>query len=114
MAIVLIAPFPMPGMYGSYNKISGLIWCTSHPSCTHEIAHKIDDEAGWISHSDEFYNAVKSLAPSVERGFLNKNMEEIYASIFERARGDSDAIPEQLRAFYNFNRAKVLMRQYER
>lgn len=94
-----------------YNKLSGWYVCQNEEACWHEIAHKIDDEANWISHSEDFYTTVKSLSPSVERGFLNKNIEEIYATLLERSRGDSDAMPEQFRRFYDFDRAHELMQE---
>lgn len=108
---VMLFPIWLPGKNGAYNKASGFFWCSSNSSCTHEVAHKIDDEAGWISHSDEFYLTVKSLSPNAERGFLNRNMEEIYATIFERSLGDSEAMPEQFRKFYDFERAQELMEE---
>jgi hypothetical protein len=44
---------------GSYNTITGEIYCTNRESCLHEVTHKYDHEQGWISQSDEWKEAVE-------------------------------------------------------
>ena len=53
-----LLPIPLPGQAGVYNPVSGLLWCSYHEACNHEIGHKLDDESGWVSHSPEFSAAV--------------------------------------------------------
>lgn len=108
---VLFIPFHTPWTTGMYNKITGWYVCRTEAACIHEIAHKLDDEAGWISHSDEFYQTVLLYLPNAKKGFLNKNMEELYAGVFERAQGDLEAMPEPFRHFYDFDRAHELMQE---
>lgn len=111
VVFVFLIPFPSPWWSGMYNKVTGLYICETESACIHEIAHKLDDEAGWISHSDEFYQTVLLYLPNAKKGFLNKNMEELYAGIFERAQGDLEAMPEPFRHFYDFDRAHELMKE---
>lgn len=111
VVFVFLIPFPSPWWSGMYNKVTGLYVCETEAACIHEIAHKLDDEAGWISHSDEFYQTALLYLPDAKRGFLNKNIEELYAEIFEHARGDSEVIPEPFRKFYDFDRAHELMQE---
>lgn len=56
-AILILAPFP--DQRGSYNVFSKLVACHNPSSCYHEIGHKLDHEAGWISQSEEFQRAVE-------------------------------------------------------
>jgi len=110
LAVIIFLPAPVPWMDGAYNKISGLFWCSSTASCAHEIAHKIDDESGWISHDPEFREAVETLAGyEIDPGFMNKNMEEVYAGIFERAEGKKENMPEKFHRFYDWDRAQELI-----
>lgn len=112
---LLISPLPVPGMDGAYNKVSGFFWCKNQHACIHEIGHKLDDEDGWISHSDEFESAVELYAGyDIERGILNKNIEEIYARLFEHSGGVSENMPELLRPFYDWDRAQELIEKVMR
>lgn len=107
--LITFIPIPLPWKDGVYNKVSGLYWCSYESVCIHEIGHKLDDEGGWISHSEEFYLTVKSLSPNVEKGFLNRNMEEIYARIYEHAGGRPENMPEIFHQFYDFERGNELL-----
>lgn len=113
-------PIPLPllgyaGYTGMYNTVSGLIWCTSEKSCIHEVAHKLDDEGGWISETPEFERDVELLLGSdLERGFMNKHIHEIYANLFAMAKGKEENMPELLRPYYDWERAAELMKKYER
>lgn len=135
--VAVLIPIPSPEKKGAYNTISGLIWCTSELSCIHEVAHKLDDEAGWISHENEFSLAVAAFVwheianydpphPFVYRimrfpgVFLNTpsvftdDNAELYASIFEWSEGKKESMPEIFHRFYDFDRAQELMKRYER
>jgi len=115
IVIALFAPVKTPWADGAYNKVSGFFWCSSELSCYHEIAHKTDDENGWISHSREFENAVELYAGyDIERGVLNKNLEEIYARLFAQSGGVSENMPELLRPFYDWERAQELIEKVMR
>lgn len=112
--IILVVLYPFPEITGVYIKVSGLIWCKNKNACIHEIAHKIDDENGWVSHTNQFKETVELYAGyEIDRGFLNKNLEEIYADIFENSGGVSENMPELLRPYYDWDRAKELMKHYE-
>lgn len=130
--ICAVIPMPIPGKEGTYNKISGLIWCENERACVHEIGHKLDDEAGWISHSKEFSLTVSAFVwlelsekdtphpyvykimifPGVFRNtpsFFTDDNAELYASLFEWSRGVSENMPELLRPFYDWERAQELI-----
>jgi hypothetical protein len=121
---------PPPGSTGYYWL--GQIWCTDRASCMHEVAHKLDDEAGWISGTPgyiamlELYMAVGThAAPEpfyvFTMFFLRDDLgpdpellREIYATMFEQADGRSDRMPEIFRPFYDWTRADVLIEEYVR
>lgn len=127
----IFLPFPIPGR-GVYNKVSGLIWCRTETVCIHEVAHKLDDEADWISHSKEFSLSVSAFVwfeldadrephpfvykimtfPGVFRNtpsFWTDDNAELYASLFEWAEGKEESMPELLRPFYDWERAAELI-----
>lgn len=124
VALLLILPIPPPHADGAFNSISGLIWCSDEASCLHEIGHKLDKEAGWISKTDEFGMAIKVFLqwqyqidgkPSefVDiiihssglfefNGYFDNPQAEIYANIFKYADGKQENIPELFRKFYDW------------
>jgi hypothetical protein len=57
--IYLMVPWPRSWAAGLYDPYSGWIWCTTQTTCIHEVGHKLDDEAGWISQSKEFGETVQ-------------------------------------------------------
>lgn len=111
---VLFVPIPVPMTDGTYNRISGWYVCETESACYHEIAHKLDDEAGWISHSIGFHDAIESYIGDVERGFLSRNMEEIYAGIFAKSNANPENMPELLRPYYDWERAAELIEKVTR
>ena len=113
-AYVLLVPFHTPWTEGMYNKVTNRFVCTTESWCIHEIAHQLDDEAGWMSHTFEYYETISSFHPNVEKGFLNKNMEEIYAIMFQMSEGNPDKMPEPFRRFYDWERADELLEIYVR
>lgn len=117
--------------------MSGLIWCRTETICIHEVGHKLDDEADWISHSKEFSLTVSAFVwfeldadrephpfvykimtfPGVFRNtpsFFTDDNAELYASIFQWAKGRPENMPEIFHRFYDFERAQELMKRYER
>lgn len=133
----ILLPFPIPGKDGTYNKVSGLIWCRTENICIHEVGHKLDDEAGWISHSKEFSLTVSAFVwfeldadrephpfvykimtfPGVFRNtpsiFTDDNAE-LYASLFQWAGGKEENMPELLRPYYDWERAQELIEKVMR
>lgn len=134
--LFLVIPFPMPGMEGSYNKVSGLIWCKNDRACIHEVGHKLDDEGDWISHNLDFSLAVEVFIwyelshnptphPFVYKimahsgifewqGWFTDPQAELYASLFEWSGGVSENMPEALRPFYDWERAQELIEKVMR
>ncbi|MBI5964946.1 MAG: hypothetical protein HY863_15815 [Chloroflexi bacterium] len=131
----LLLPVPLRHEKGLFNKISGVIWCTSETSCLHEIGHALDWRAGWISHSAEFGGAVQvyvmaefeSRHPSdlaaqivlmpgalVWSGYARDAQAEIYASIFEISEGQEEKMPEIFHKFYDWQRAQVMIEKMRR
>ena len=96
-----------PKHHGLYNTFSGLIWCERYTDCVHEVGHKVDDEGGWISGTDEYRNTTE------EMGLDLWNEKETYAEIFELAQGKRELMPEQLQGFYDWELADKLLKEYE-
>lgn len=130
--LLLAVLLPVPPRDGSiYNGISGAMFCNSAGACLHEIAHMIDDEAGYPSRSPEFGGALMvHLAFAfgyqmddtaklilAQDGVLTYNADyslggvemwsspqaELYANIYEMHGGDVAKIPDALRPFYSDN-----------
>ena len=58
-----------PSGGSSYNLWTSTVTCDNRGDCLHEMAHMMDDDAGWISESDEYKMAVatyRSVAWSCE------------------------------------------------
>lgn len=134
-----ILPIPLPGQYGVYNPLSGLLWCSSHYTCNHEVGHKLDDNGDWPSHSEKFSEAVylfvgselvahdtKSwnyrLANAILRtpgviswsGRWLDSQSEIYATIFAYADGKKENMPAIFQPFYDWNQAEQLIQKYQK
>jgi len=129
--IFLSIPFPNQSDGGGFNSISGLWWCRTDSACIHEIAHRLDWEAGWISNKHEFKEAVityvlveaqnghpSRIATNIMafRGVYDYNpfritSAELYAYIFEWSGGKEENMPEIFRKFYDWNRALELMKK---
>lgn len=133
IALLFITLFMvMPGSAeGSYNTITRQIRCNSEYTCLHEIGHKVDQEGGFISRTDEFKNAVEVYrmtvtytngeqwivdfpgigAPRVEckAGIFSScfftgwgGYAELYAEMLARG------VPDYFRGFYNWERIEIL------
>jgi hypothetical protein len=135
LSAYILAPIPPNKGWGAYNTISRTIYCPTDTLCLHEIAHKLDHEGGWVSRQHEFSVAVRvymllemredepsqlvwdiMYTPGLfmyESPFYN-HLSEVYATIFIYSRGDSEAMPERLREFYDWERAAELIEKYAR
>lgn len=131
LALALV-PFPRADRNGLYNTFSGWMWCRTESACLHEIGHRLDQEAGWISHSKEFGDAAKTyvlvefagrspskLAQAIisQPGMFNWNSyfddppAEIYATVFAMSCGGQESMPEVFRSFYDWERAEALIQK---
>jgi len=133
LAIVLL---PLGTKDGAYNTVSGLIRCGNNRSlCLHEVGHKLDHEAGWISGSKEFGAAIQVylvyqiahaddmdetahwvlnydgllIAPSDP---FRDTHKELYADLYRWSDGIKENMPEAFRQFYDWERADALMNYY--
>lgn len=128
-ALLCLAPIPKPGQQGTYNTASRLAFCKTHDTCLHEIAHALDQQAGWVSQSPEFKialqmylflelrNPVLQQAPAdiLELTYYSSDHQmryikmELYAYFFEHAKGNAENMPEVFRAFYDWDAASQLI-----
>lgn len=133
--IFLLAPIPIGEQSGSYNTITRWINCEGD-SCYHEIGHKLDQEAGWLSQTKEFsgaqytYLRVELALPQPSElsltmleyrvtttpwyeNFLNEKAEA-YAIIFAEAGGQRENMPEIFQPFYDWELADEYIEKYVR
>lgn len=135
----LLLPIPLPGQGGVYNPITELMWCSYYYGCLHEIGHKLDDDAGWISHTPEFSEAVYLFIGSeliahdtnsqsyklahkiiLQPGVISwsgrwlDSQSEIYATIFAFSDGKRENMPYIFREFYNWGEAEVLIDKHQK
>ncbi|RJP53633.1 MAG: hypothetical protein C4583_04405 [Anaerolineaceae bacterium] len=131
-SVLLLAPLPNSDRNGAYNTISRLMWCKTESACLHEIGHRLDQEAGWVSHQKEFGEAAKTymlvefagghpseLAKRIINlpgaftwdGYFGDRPAEIYATAFEYSGGHRDAMPEIFQEFYDWDRAETLVQK---
>lgn len=120
--LLLLLPFPQSGERGAYNTWSGLAWCKDYSACLHEIGHALDREAGWISQTPAFAQALQmylltgaridnnviillavALSPADGR---ERTKRELYAWLFELAGGKKENMPVGLRDFYDWELAE--------
>jgi len=113
-------PIPSsPDHTGIYNTWSGLIWCSHEMACIHEVGHKLDDLAGWVSKSPEYQEAVTALGYEYftennphGRDISFSNHTEAYAEIFTLSFGQEQNMHPSLRQFYDWDRASQLLEKY--
>lgn len=112
---VFVLPVPRLGWLGVMNNVSGWYWCTSPSNCLHEQAHLIDKQAGWISKTDEYSEALfRYLVYRSEMGepeysimaLLGYSMPEIYARVYAIFGGN---VPDTLLSFYPASRPPRLV-----
>lgn len=122
MALTLL-PIPERGDRGAYNTISGLAWCRDYSACLHEIGHALDRQAGWISQSAAFAEAVRMyIMVNARRDdavvhmmtlILASDKEpvkaELYAWLFEYAGGRAANMPSAFVDFYDWQAADVFL-----
>lgn len=120
-----LAPLPVNGQAGTYNTTSHLFYCETRAICLHEMAHALDQRAGWVSQSPEFYKAVqlylfvelrKPVLQQMPADILeltyrpndsNRPIKmELYAYLFQWAHGKPEGMPEGLRPFYDWELAQ--------
>lgn len=125
----IIAPIPPSAQHiGAYNYTSHLMYCKNRLGCLHEIGHRLDQKAGYISQSKEFYKALEmylyvelrkpnlSAMPADILELTYQHDEtpikcEIYAYLFAWADGKPENMPESLRKFYDWNKGAELIKQ---
>jgi len=128
----LLGTVPLNDEEGLYNPITDLIWCSNESSCLHELGHKLDRHAGWISHSERFGSAVEmyvfieiysesppsrlvhrilSLPGTLRRSGITADPQaEMYATIFELSDGKVENMPEIFREFYDWDRVEIYLK----
>lgn len=128
LIIGMLVPITAPGDQGAYNTLSGLAYCQTRTACLHEIGHALDRDAGWVSQSPEWYQAVQmyllvelrkerltELPVNIleityrDRDGAEPVKMELYAYLFQQADGDPGHMPESLRGFYDWDLAESYM-----
>ena len=121
----VLAPIPIKHQAGTYNTLSHLAYCESRAVCMHEIAHALDQRAGWVSQTPAFYQALElylyvemrkpelTEAPAdiLELTYRSEDRMlyikmELYAYLFQWAEGKPEKMPDGLRKFYNWDLAR--------
>lgn len=105
------APLPRPHALGYYTW-NGTIWCTTRAACIHEIGHKLDDEAGWISGQSAFVAAVREYTQA--QIDTPGQARELYADFYAFTDGDPARMPVMFRPFYDWHRSAELLKEYQR
>lgn len=116
---LFLVPIPVRGEHGAYNSWSRIAWCDNDHSCLHEIGHGLDQQAGWVSQSPEFAEAVRLY---IVAGILGQEelpvymlamtytapdgqeptKKELYANLYMLADGKAENMPEGLRKFFDW------------
>jgi len=105
VCFLLFAPIPPRGATGAYNTFSHALICATREICLHELAHGLDQSAGWPSRTEEFQDAV-SVHLGEQPG--EYNWPELYAWLYAFTDGDRDKMPDELRRFYDWRLADKL------
>lgn len=130
LIITFLVPLPVDNQDGAYNLTSRLAWCRTRAACLHEIGHALDQQAGWVSQSTEFYKALQMYlfaeiymqgVTELPAGILEVTYRgdgasgpikrELYAYLFQVADGDPERMPEGLRGFYDWQMAQQFINQ---
>lgn len=125
LVALLLIPIPVQNQDGAYNLTSHLAWCRTRPACLHEIGHALDQQAGWVSSSPEFYRALQMYLyvqiymqgiTELPAGILEITYRgngsggpikrELYAYLFQQSQGNPEQMPESLRSFFDWQTAK--------
>lgn len=125
LVLLSLVPLPVDKQDGAYNLTSRLAWCRTRPACVHEIGHALDQRAGWVSQSPEFYKALQMFLyveiyqkgiTELPAGILEITYrgngtsgpikQELYAYLFQVSEGDPEKMPASLRGFYDWQAAK--------
>ena len=130
LAIVFVMTVAIPKNANQYNYTLNALICDNYESCVHEVGHKMDDDLGRVSHSEEFGNALRVMLVYSAKtddwneysktlltygGILQYNpiysivgverfsspQEELYADLYRLSGGNIDNIPTQLQKFYS-------------
>lgn len=114
-AVYWSVPIPRPGDNGFYTW-NGTIWCTTRPTCIHEVGHALDDRAGWISNSPAFIAAMERYTTMRTR-FANGEpdpvaLKELYAYLYQGAKGEKRNMPIPFQKFYNWKLGHELMKEF--
>lgn len=128
IVLLFLLPIPVKGQQGAYNLTSRLAFCNTHGACLHEIAHALDQQAGWVSQSTEFKTALQmylflelrkpvlqqSPADVLELTYRSNDQMryikmELYAYFFEHAQGSAKNMPEGFKPFYDWQSASRLI-----
>jgi len=129
LLVWMLAPLPPSSKHaGAYNYTSHLMYCRTKLACLHEIGHRLDQQAGYISQSPAFYKALQMYlytemrkprltempADILELTYRDPDRtssikREIYAYLFAWAYGKPELMPESLRGFYDWETARHLM-----
>ncbi len=125
LVITFLVPLPVDNQDGAYNLTSRLAWCRTRLACLHEIGHALDQQAGWVSQSPEFYKALQMYlfaeiymrgVTELPAGILEVTYRgngasgpikrELYAYLFQMAEGNPERMPESLRYFFDWQLAQ--------
>lgn len=126
-------PLPMDSGRGEYNMWTGAIWCADHAACIHEVGHKLDQQAGWVSGSRGYSYAIQlymgaelgaaadpanTLTYRVFDTFFTHpdpgRLRELYALMFEKADGKKAGMPVDFQRFYDWALAGKLLQGFVR
>ncbi len=128
LIIAFLVPLPVNNQDGAYNLTSRLAWCRTRPACLHEIGHALDQQAGWVSQSPEFYKALQMYLFSeiymqgvteLPAGILEITYRgngssgpikrELYAYLFQISEGNPERMPESLRGYFDWKAAETYL-----
>ena len=114
LVALLYIPFSIGGSGEHFNRWTGEIVCSEN--CWHEVGHKIDQQSGWISQTEEYKTAVAGIIdkdrPLSITYLLNREFglyAELYAEMLNLVDGDISKLPSSLQQFYDAELANAIM-----